>query len=491
MISVAPPAAATSGPAVIPAVPPMPGAAEAMPRTSNGGSLPLPSPPRRGSLGGNPFIYEDGVTSCQYFELSPRQSLESPASHRRFSDENRDPFHSTKQSPRPTIEVKAGVGPHSSRKALAVPNYADQPCLRPPSPQKEQRRTAGVQQHSSAGTPGPRVSTPQKDRRKAGTPHHYSDAGTPGGRSFRDEDLATEFSVGSSILRPPSEASVSSRISQLSRRTTTKQSLSTKELQNMEIAQKKEELKKLMRRNERNMQKALGSALSVASAGRKQCSKPLTEPKEFSLSAPPTPKGSRREVGMASVSSCASVASQRSLRRDSFGGKRPTATATTPRPASPGPRSSKLCYPTAPELSTAQRSGRRQSYSCPPEEDVRRLSAGGSVRARATPRAPTPERAPRAATPERAQPRRATPERTRPNPSVELPCTAADVARQRLAREKLAEKLCRPPGAASSSTSTFPAAPKSATHPLGTTGKQPSARVGSFGSTTPRVISWA
>jgi hypothetical protein len=80
--------------------------------------------------------------------------------------------------------------------------------------------------------------------------------------------------------------SVESRLSQLSRRTYSKKTLSTQELQQQEVEKARRKQKEQMRRNEASCRKALSGTMGMtaAMAGRAECSLKCTIPKEFNLS---------------------------------------------------------------------------------------------------------------------------------------------------------------------------------------------------------------
>lgn len=171
-----------------------------------------------------------------------------------------------------------------------------------------------------------------------------------------------------------------------------------------------------MRRNEVNCRKALLSAgIGSGVPGRTHCSLKVTVPKEFSLSAPATPKGrlrGREADGSAASSRESSVRSERGVASRATQARRVTATplskgTVTPRPPGLGERqplsqkwSPQLNVPIGPRLATEQRSKRRQSLSCPPdrvEEAAAFLSAAPAgarqaVRQVVGGRAATPER---------------------------------------------------------------------------------------------------
>lgn len=236
--------------------------------------------------------------------------------------------------------------------------------------------------------------------------------------------------------------SCSSRLSQLSRRSTTRRVLSTEELLQQKTEEKKRELARLARKNERNAIKS--RVLPENCTGRYERSTRVTVPKEFNLSVG-TPR------------------SDISDSEDSVGSARKSrVTSTTKKPWKPQLGNPNLTVPRGPSF--LQRKP-RLSTSCPPKDadrdDLSEMSVGcasvGSSRGRAatpdkrptrtgTPdkrpsqpgRAATPDKRPtqpmrggRAATPEKQTVRQATPERRSPANVQERVChERAERARQ-------------------------------------------------------------
>lgn len=144
----------------------------------------------------------------------------------------------------------------------------------------------------------------------------------------------------------------------------------------MDMERKKQQIRDMMRRNERTMQQALTNPTSVHLAGRAVDKKPLTQMKEFSLSAPPTPRGSRASSSNSTAPKDSAVkpresspnrsALSREASRSAF--SREASRSALSREASPGrgARSEscrRLTTPQAPDFSTAARAGRRSSMS--------------------------------------------------------------------------------------------------------------------------------
>lgn len=305
--------------------------------------------------------------ACQFFVLSPdasrRQSLED-SSHC-LADENffpggacRASFGGAAAQSVPTLQK----GKQSPRKPLAL-SYVQQPCMRPSTPQKDRKFTS-----------------PPKSR-------NVTSARAPCDMDEENYDNVSVHSLRSGV----SQSSVcSSRISQLSKKTSTKQVLSTAEREQMDIESKRLELASQMRRNDRTKKKALSNLLRVESAGRVSCARNLTEPREFSLSRTEKSTGSSREVSL--------EPSEKLKRRNSFGPAYSRGTSSEKR----------LVTPRGPELSTSSRASRRPS--------VGGGSVGCSVEVDAFTEPFSAAVAPvlvRKATPERT--RQSTPDRTRPS----------------------------------------------------------------------------
>jgi len=228
-------------------------------------------------------------TQCQYFVLSPRRSANTPSCSLAENDENTDPnFRSGAQH-----VIKAAA------KGLK-------------SPTSQQRSSRSL-------TPSPAI-----------TPHVMSLPMTP----------ERDGHEPSSAL----DTSCESRWTQLSRRSSLRRHPSSKELEEMEVEQKRREVHELIRRNRVSCHRAL-NAVDSCSAGR-AASRPMkmTVPKEFSLSAPPTPRSPP-------ASASPSESEEDTLRSRSLSAK-----ATPARkPPQTKPWRPQLTVPKPPELHTTRR----------------------------------------------------------------------------------------------------------------------------------------
>jgi len=282
-------------------------------------------------------------TRCQYFVLSPRPSLESP----RRQDEN-----ANQNVPRAVVKVVKGRLPKAKAQGVKTP-------VRPATPKSRR------QEEPVAKTPAPLTArgpctpyTPKMEHRApltARTPATRTPATgrSPSSRSekrLEDDDLSA--SVCSANFSVFSEASVVSRLTQLSRKSFSKRILSSKELEDLEVMQKRQELNAMMRRNQMNCRKAL-HATDLNSAGRKQSTSKLTEPKEFHFSCPPTPRAGSpvREL----EGPIQAPAFPRLLR------------STSSQSLETKPRSLTLTVPQGPQLRVVRRLSLRPN-SCPPED---------------------------------------------------------------------------------------------------------------------------
>mmetsp|Transcript_42285 Transcript_42285/g.122245 ORF Transcript_42285/g.122245 Transcript_42285/m.122245 type:complete len:586 (-) Transcript_42285:255-2012(-) len=382
---------------------------------------------------------------CQYFVLSPRPSIESP--EHRPTDENAN--HNI-MPPRGKLTARGIEMPHPQklsargstpqrtspvRSGCMQPpklDYKQQPCLRPSSPAKKAvdrpmarsptptRSAKGAEERhlSRPSTPTrcrqktpdghaqPRPSTPTRSRpqehsaaapmpdRQGGggleAPHRLHMTPDRHGYIEDEEALGPEPSMASMSVY--SEMSQESRFSRLSRRSTAKRHMSSKELEELQIEEKRRQVLELIKRNQRNCRKALVGA-DVASAGRAQhVVRKVTMPQEFSFSVPSTPRLRRRDASADRGSEAASDGD------DIVGTRRLSRSATQESVGSVGHRAwrPKLTVPQGPRLRTCQRGGGlgRKSLSCPPADEPASASASEcelSVGAGGS-RAPTPER---------------------------------------------------------------------------------------------------
>eukprot|EP00927_Polykrikos_kofoidii_P028661 TRINITY_DN24968_c0_g1_i2.p1 TRINITY_DN24968_c0_g1~~TRINITY_DN24968_c0_g1_i2.p1 ORF type:complete len:474 (+),score=57.73 TRINITY_DN24968_c0_g1_i2:283-1704(+) len=304
--------------------------------------------------------------------------------------------------PRRRLSYNSGTFP--------VTSYKQQPCLRSPSPPLVLAGTPQVRPPPSRKGSTCTVSDTGSPRpsRKASSQHALQM--TPGrGGAFNMEDVELSQMSTFSVR---SEVSIDSRFSQLSRKSSSKHILSSQELEAQEIELRKQELRDLMRRNKTSCRKALWGGTSCATAGRLQCSTKVTVPKEFSFSAPPTPRG-RRDLSPSSSESASrerriwtadgstnTLATSRSSRSftalssastPGYGGGASTPGMVRLAFSKSKPPIVQPTIPSGPQLSTSQRAGRRRPASCPPEDS---LEAKSSM---STTRPPTPERPPKAA----------------------------------------------------------------------------------------------
>lgn len=284
-------------------------------------------------------------TQCQYFVLSPRTSL--------GGDENKD-------SNVPSAQVAKGLA--KSFKKVATPRCNQQPSVRPSTPTRTRSEAENVL-----------------------TPH----TGRISVRSLpMTPDAQDRYEVESSVAEMSvcSEMSRESRLTQLSRRTNFRRHLSSKELEEMQVEEKRREVRDMIRRNQVNCRKAL-NASDVSTAGR-VVTRPskMTVPKEFNFSAPPTPRTPRTDLSVCSDSEELSVLT--SARRK--GGSASARKATPTKQWKP-----QLTVPKGPDLHTSSRlstCGSRRSLSCPPEDvDVEDENRPAARRREASVRASTPE----------------------------------------------------------------------------------------------------
>jgi len=455
---------------------------------------------------------------CQYFVLSPRTSLESPErpSSAACGDENADRNPLTLRGKTGCSRSGAEGGVHKSQSPASAatpqrrrqqldrtnsapairPNYT-MPCLRPTSPEPGATTTAA----SSVGGRSPlRDATPPKCRGVARTPSAVSPSRTVDDaastayslpmtpeRQDAELDLVGERSVASASVF--SEMSQESRLSRLSRRSVVKKHLSSKEMEQLAIEEKRRQVRELIRRNQTSCRKALVAA-DVASAGRSNnVTRKVTVPREFNLSAPTTP---RLREHSADSSHCnasdhggaASDGEDRvGVRHRSRGSVTGTASgSSTARSWRP-----QLTVPKAPALHTLRRvsstESRRRSLSCP--EDREGAAEGGGeprqtentvTRRKPHSRPATPERrrpetasrpttpASRPATSRPTTPasRPATPERRRPE-TASRPTTPA--SRPATPERRRPETASRPTTPASRPATPEPRRPQTASRP--------------------------
>jgi len=329
---------------------------------------------------------------CQYFVLSPRQSLESPARRpaAETGDENADQnvaaqlahrLQGAQAPPRkvlglaktpartPGAAKTPAKTPGSARGVLSTPRYDQQPCLRPSTPTRT-KPSRNPSPSSNAGQASAR-SLPM-------TPDRYV------------HSEADEFcdSASMSVYSEVSHMSHESRISRLSRRSVTHKHLGSSELEQIALEEKRREVRHMIKRNQVNCRKAL-LATDVASAGRALNPTKVTMPQEFGLSTSQRSPRARTPLPEDSCDSGSDLEPgwSTSLRR----ARSPMTarTATTPKPWRP-----ELTVPKGPELRTTRRlsSVGERSISCPPEEADAAAGAGTSSTNTRPTRASTPEK---------------------------------------------------------------------------------------------------
>lgn len=207
---------------------------------------------------------------CQYFLLSPGR-------HEEAQDEN-----ANVNVTRTVVKIAKG----KARAKASLPGKKPI-TMRPSTPPRTR--------HLEAKTPVPMTAraprTPKTEPwvpLTARTPARTPKVRSPSREKRLEEDDDLTASVGSGHFSLHSETSGHSRLTQLSRKSFSKRILSSKELEELEVMEKKRQLSAMMRRNQMNCRKALLQS-DLSSAGRKQSTTKLTEPREFHFSCPPTP----------------------------------------------------------------------------------------------------------------------------------------------------------------------------------------------------------
>lgn len=242
--------------------------------------------------------------ACQYFELSPRQSLESPT-RRAEEGANENAEHNVKRSGNSSKAIPKKCAKTNDKKAIA-------PMVKTPTANRKRVEQApqGPSTSKSAAALGSGVATPHKAKSGTGpdcssmqqspgrqsmhsllmTPRNTiartpttTPKKTPGTRCHNEPDMCNS-SVYSACPSALSELSHATRLDQLSRRVVSKKQLSSEELEELAVEEKKQEVRRLLRRNQANCRKAiLGPGRDMAASGRAQSDQKLTEPKEFNL----------------------------------------------------------------------------------------------------------------------------------------------------------------------------------------------------------------
>jgi len=234
------------------------------------------------------------------------------------------------------------------------------------------RRKSGEEGHCQYFLLSPRplkMRSPRTPKSREALPHGPRAPHTARGSQDKDKRLEDADDLCPSVCSEKfsvySEASNVSRLTQLSRKSLAKRCLSSKELEELEVMEKRREVSAMLRRNQVNCRKAL-HATDLSNAGRVQSHAKLTQPKEFRLSCPPTP----RSPG-SPLPSCAELDTSEvdSIQGDYFSRSLRTSRSCQSLESSKGWRP-QLTVPKGPELRTVRRVslGRRPS-SCPPTDD--------------------------------------------------------------------------------------------------------------------------
>mmetsp|Transcript_69851 Transcript_69851/g.220500 ORF Transcript_69851/g.220500 Transcript_69851/m.220500 type:complete len:480 (-) Transcript_69851:53-1492(-) len=303
-------------------------------------------------------------TQCQYFVLSPRPSLGSPGRRPCEGDEENADVNVPGQQP----EVVKRLA--KSFKRVATPrSAAKQLSARPSTPNRTKTEPENVlTPHLGQASVMSLPMTPEREREEQ------------------------TLSAAPASLCPETERE--SRLVQLSRRSSLRRYLSSKELEELQVEQKRREVHELIQRNQVTCRRALNAA-EVGTAGR-ACARPakVTIPKEFNFAGPTTPRTPRADLSICSDSEDASYL--HSARR--HGAPASARKATPTRQWRP-----QLTVPKGPELHTTRRlstSGSRRSLSCPPNdlgaeasclsEDLGELSEGQAAEQAPPPRPSTP-----------------------------------------------------------------------------------------------------
>lgn len=310
---------------------------------------------------------------CQWFEMSPRQSLESgdrPLAADEPHDENAVPNTSralgkgTKASKTKMFEVRStGQAPRQKTVQRQQPLTTRStgtgrepvqvlPCMRPRTPQK----TRNGLESASPGTGRMGRGTPSQLQTMAESPEPSivgdDNASCPDhNASFASASVYSELST------------CSSRLDQLSRRSSSRRTLSTDELREQEVEDKKRDLAKQMKRNEMNSRKCREPDNLANTRKSTRC----TLPKDFNLSARTTPRIKELRSLSDSEDSVCSARSAPRLRRGE--GRTPQSSPSTSRagPVATRKWSPQLTVPQGPICADPCAVKMRRSLSCPPE----------------------------------------------------------------------------------------------------------------------------
>jgi len=324
---------------------------------------------------------------CQWFEMSPRQSLESadrpPAADEH--DENAVPNTSrvlgkgakalkTKISdvaPRQkTVQRQQPLAPRSTGKAPEPVQVL--PCMRPRTPQKTKTRNA-----LESASPGP-------GRMGRGTPSQLQTMAESPEPSIVGDDNAScpDHNASFASASVYSELSTcSSRLDQLSRRSSSRRTQSTDELREQEVEDKKRDLAKQMKRNEMNSRKCREPDNLANTRKSTRC----TVPKDFNLSAQTTPRIKESRSLSDNEDSVGSTRSARRLTSRRGEGRTPQSSPSTSRagPVATRKWAPQLTVPRGPVCADPCAVKTRRSVSCPPEgidsEEESELSTSMSV----------------------------------------------------------------------------------------------------------------
>mmetsp|Transcript_36757 Transcript_36757/g.84860 ORF Transcript_36757/g.84860 Transcript_36757/m.84860 type:complete len:451 (-) Transcript_36757:113-1465(-) len=298
---------------------------------------------------------------CQYFVLSPRHSLDSPHRPDTVGDENVD------QNVVRQAVVK--VVKKGSKFAKAKASGARKPAVLARQATPPKRRPA---ESAAAKTPvmpltarTPVVRSPRTPKvQEVPAPNTARTPATQEGKRLEDADDLCP-SVCSEKFSMYSETSTVSRLTQLSRKSLSRRCLSSQELEEIQVMEKRREVSAMMRRNQVNCRKAL-HATDLSSAGRVQSDVKLTQPREFHLSCPPTP----RSPG-SPLPSCAEDADDCESVRGDFFPRMLRSSRSCQSLESAKSWKPQLTVPKGPDLRTVRRlSAGRRPNSCPPEEEA-------------------------------------------------------------------------------------------------------------------------
>lgn len=337
-----------------------------------------------------------GLKDCQWFVMSPRTSLESSTSRPQCEaveeeqDENAVPNTAPDRSavkgafaaPKTkTLGARVGQaspnsGRHSGRQQPLSARREQQalPCMRQPG-QSTSPRTSRKSLGETSRSPG---------RMLRGTPSRSTQA-TPEPSVVGDESGYEPSFASMSMYSEMSQHSCSSRLTQLSRRSFSHRHLSSAEMLQQEVEDKKRDLAKLRKQNDINCRKARQPDVNFGTLGKMTTK--VTMPKEFHLSAPMTP---RLKESRSQSDNEDSVSTPRSARRLSHGKakgmSRSSSAGTAAGLSSTTKWAPQLTVPRGPICADPEQVKLRRSVSCPPEdfETADEQSVGTCLSARST-----------------------------------------------------------------------------------------------------------